>query len=641
MAFNRTRRDSDKLTRSSSDVTDVARRLAQDVKNSSDRTDASDERPLRASWPLERGDSATSLFSSLKGLTASADQQDPGIMKRKRSDIALDELENDFIDVEGVESFTRPEERIDRAGKYHSEKTHGRNVWSNSSDRGAMFRGNEAGTPDSQVAESHSLLHNPSTGSGVHPTSTNLNRGPRNVLPLFIENSWLCSKTALRLFLAFSLVIILGEQFNSSRRKINELEQENENLASLLKLSAQFTLGPTKAPEVLSNVSASKPPTPESRVPATASPQDISPEVLATATAAAAKANNIEAVANGIANSLQELTARIDSIEKERVQDKKTLVDNVEALIEESKQATLEATKELLAKYAMDGSGVHLAVLENLERYGEQRWVTPCDFQPLNSSSCRRTEQAEAVTSLIQSLPAEKSKGDAPLLRIVQVGACSGATLLQHVSSSFSDRVGRYVIVDPSLRSFNDVSTDPPPELKGNLTQAPTAPPLEVCNGKGSSSHEEFIADIHRLQNDTKIATFLELDDTSGGTSTLDSLAPKTLDVVIFDTELGVSDGYPGELDKWFQFLRNDGLLLGHGYGIQHAEVDNATPRVSVSWLRPELKLSYNEMAVVKQFVDTFANSVKEKTDGTLKVSGDTVWYLYRRKLSLANVFNN
>mmetsp|Transcript_14917 Transcript_14917/g.24294 ORF Transcript_14917/g.24294 Transcript_14917/m.24294 type:complete len:473 (+) Transcript_14917:154-1572(+) len=254
-----------------------------------------------------------------------------------------------------------------------------------------------------------------------------------------------------------------------------------------------------------------------------------------------------------------------------------------------------------------DTSAVHIGVLENMENFGPQRWVYPCNW-----TGCRADPQDMTMKHLVGGiLPDKRRKKDKDLIRIGHIGSCSKTSVLDSVATKLKGRI-KYVF-------FRD-------KKESQLW----------C-----SHNNKHISDKHfqeKYGNDA--VTIQEYENFE-----LTGYEDKYFDVVFIDINPAI---YANEtrseihkwIEKWFLKIRNDGFLVGHGYGVKREDGNNSKQHISVSWLGEDYEFSYNELAKTKILVDQVFQKVKDKSSGQVMLAGDTVWYLMKRKVSISDVFS-
>lgn len=292
--------------------------------------------------------------------------------------------------------------------------------------------------------------------------------------------------------------------------------------------------------------------------------------------------------------------------------------DDLIKQVKEREASIINRTEALLNSYLFDTSNVQFSILENIEKSsGKNRWVFPCNYDEVGN--CRFASQNVSIVTLLKNLKPEKNK-NRKKYRMVQVGSCS-LNILNDTLSSISDKIEKYYIVDPVLN----------PKSKSFTSK--------LCNGYSPISGSSFKNHIEAIQKQYPKVKI------QAGTKEINEFEAKSIDIIFLDSQPTASSLKKMNIKLWFDKIRNDGVLIGHSYGVMKPGTKNSEKTVKVSWLPKEDveehgKISRLVLSSTKQIVDSFLFSVKEKSDRIVQLAGDTVWYIYKRKVSLANVFD-
>ena len=413
-------------------------------------------------------------------------------------------------------------------------------------------------------------------------------------------------------------------RLRENQLKLQELEQAIKS--SRDKANAAGDSAPPTA-----STSASAPPT--------GSPEP-SPELLASQAAALAAQSQGSKTSQQVAevlSTVQELFKRVQALEEE-VHENRAAAGRADAsVLAKALEAARNTSLEAVFNHSFDVSAVHMSVMDNLERYGAGRWVFACD---IDDGACRRMKQSQSLAALLARLkpdPRRKSGNPQDKLRVVQVGLCSGAGPLRLTAEApLRERVGKYWIVATAAEVAAIVAADD------------GAPPgrAELCGGLQPESAASEVRDALKAARLALGAENVILDSRDPA-QVADTFEQKYLDAVILDSDPTAPARNAGHavddvLEPWLARLRNDGLIVGHGYAARRVLGDNDSPRVDVSWLPPGARrLSLAELAAVKDQVDLFVAKAKDKVgESILRLAGDTVWYMYKRKVSISDLFN-
>jgi hypothetical protein len=383
----------------------------------------------------------------------------------------------------------------------------------------------------------------------------------------------------------------------------------------------------------------SAPPTASASAPPTGSPEP-SPEMLASQAAALAAQSQGSKTSQQVAevlSTVQEMFKRVQALEEE-VKDNRAAAGRADAsVLAEALEAARNTSLEAVFNHSFDVSAVHMSVMDNLERHGAGRWVFACD---IDDGACRRMTQSQSLAALLARLkpdPRRKSGSPQDKLRVVQVGLCSGAGPLRLAAEApLRERVGKYWIVATAAEVAAIAAADGgAPSDRG-----------ELCGGLQPESAASEVRDALKAARLALGAENVILDSRDPA-QVADTFEQKYFDAVILDSDPTAPARNAGRavddvLEPWLARLRNDGLIVGHGYAARRVLGDNDSPRVDVSWLPPGARrLSLAELAAVKDQVDLFVARAKDKVgESILRLAGDTLWYMYKRKVSISDLFN-
>jgi len=296
------------------------------------------------------------------------------------------------------------------------------------------------------------------------------------------------------------------------------------------------------------------------------------------------------------------ISVRMDELESEWKEQQTALGRGESTLRDELAGVKTEiqaAAREGMLHSLYDTSNAHFTLMRHIERTtSKSRWLFPCDW----SRSCTHSEKIEVLANVMKLLEPPSRKENKEKLRIVVLGLCS-------------ENLFRALLDGKELQKL---------VLIENLDKP--------CQGKG------FANQIEREKDDVFEA--INMTEEKAFTENSSNFEKKYFDVVIIDT---APEQIPIALDAvriaWMDKLRNNGLLLGHGYGIIPPAVDELT--VHVSWFRDPIQGEFLE--TITTSVDNFFHETHKRDnlqDDPLRISGDTVWYFFKRKVSISDVFN-
>mmetsp|Transcript_22532 Transcript_22532/g.72095 ORF Transcript_22532/g.72095 Transcript_22532/m.72095 type:complete len:589 (-) Transcript_22532:208-1974(-) len=432
----------------------------------------------------------------------------------------------------------------------------------------------------------------------------------------------MCARNGLRVLLGIALCVLLVDRFSAHQRYNLELENRNLRLQLL-----EVLQGPSDArPAAEEGSPTGKQPhadgagsgatwQPAATLAPTAPVYIPSKEELAAMVAEAQQRNNPDRKAlAGLASAVTDIDQRVKSAEATLAEQSSTLSNMYDRIVDRLSKLVLgeaqNATEDLMHERLYDWSNVHMSVMENLERHAAHRWVLACE---LDSGECRSARFDHTLVALLSQLePDKRRKTGKDKLRVVQIGACSGAGLAAAALEQFGDRVEKYVILETQQGG-------------------------QVCDGLGLASSQDLAAAVAEVKKRfSKVDVRLE---TGSAAALQKSFEQRSLDAMVLDTSPLAPDTADA-LGDWFPLIRNDGFVLGHGYGVQTMAANNQIRTMSVSWLSPDRLLSRQELSAVKVAVDRFQFAVRDRTDGIIRLAGDTAWYVHKRKVSLTSIFN-
>jgi len=309
--------------------------------------------------------------------------------------------------------------------------------------------------------------------------------------------------------------------------------------------------------------------------------------------------------------------AQITTLEK-KLKDQETAMTNLRNSIPKLEQfaGMIDSTaKEAVQSRIYDDSNTYFTLLENIINNGsKQRWVFPCTWQ-----DCFSMSQGEFLVTAIEGLSPPARKLDKDQVRILVLGHCS-SNLLESASSRFGDRLQKFVVVSSSEQASCAGHAMDEAKALPNSTSAQKAPGFE----------------------------FIDIDPSSSANTNLDKFPAKFFDAIFINAAPSeILRIIPNLKSLYLPKLRNDGLISGHGYGVQHpTSTEGQTTKVT--WLRNDIGedskglILLSQLADVKVGVDILFQDARRKdrveTD-PLRVAGDTTWYFYKRKISISDVF--
>ncbi|GBG32112.1 Hypothetical Protein FCC1311_083372 [Hondaea fermentalgiana] len=234
-------------------------------------------------------------------------------------------------------------------------------------------------------------------------------------------------------------------------------------------------------------------------------------------------------------------------------------------------------------------------------------------------------ETGDVVTSALSQLDPPARKSDKDKLRLLILGFCD-ANALEQPLKHFGKRLQALVVV--------------------------ASKESDMCEGRGVSALEA-LNQTHIAQGASADANVLQVvvtDPIKDGASAAGGFSSKYFDAILIDASPSATLSLLPELrDVWFPKLRNDGIVMGHAYGVKHPSSSQAQ-KVPVSWLKPSRatqtsgEIPLAEAAAVKLGVDKFFLEMRNKDRveiDPLRVAGDTTWYFYKRKVSISDVFGD
>jgi len=319
--------------------------------------------------------------------------------------------------------------------------------------------------------------------------------------------------------------------------------------------------------------------------------------------------NRIKTMASWMNESSQEQMKQRESI--------KELADSVTALkmrlggLEKSVGEHLSSLESELSSFQVDQAT--RSVVDNVIHFGaDERWLYLCNWK-----ECTLQSQEVVLVELMKLLPPDKRrKIGKNKLRVMQIGSCSDL-FISHILSTFQDRVEKVEILDTPV-GFKE---------SGDYCTKPLS---------ASGVVELFVSLLHLFYDSQDLTcsqhnrTNLIVSERSSLSAVSTKYLDKYFDVLILDLHSRRKESLDELLSAWSPKLRNDGIAFGHGFGIPSS-------MVPVTWSIEPLTVNYLEKT--NGNVSAFFPRNRETMGKHVYLAGDTAWYMFKRKISISDVF--
>jgi len=310
------------------------------------------------------------------------------------------------------------------------------------------------------------------------------------------------------------------------------------------------------------------------------------------------------------------------------------------ALLSELKNSNAEVKS--LKDRIYDASDVGASVLENLESYAKQTkrpWVFPCSWE-----NCRSQNLSQVVNVLVRERASVLQQG----VRVVQIGLCA-IDVTQSLVNELNRKIKTFHVVEEwAVGSAASYTFCRQSRTNTNL------------NGSNLEEHEEHsanetlnvkIRDEEDMKAEAKAivewgksfspASVQIVASSPFNSKVVNSFESKSIDILFIDH---ISDSNGSQLLQllklWSAKVDTGGIIVGHSYGVPYPF--RVRLGAQARWNHgSRISVSNQELAATKSSLDSFVLDQQENSVNYLSVAGDTSWYLRKRKVRLADLFND